>query len=356
MGHKRTKTEEIIDRLYSAFSNKIENAELDLIVLCGDVFDGLLTLPQEEVRTIDMWISDFLRMCAFNNITLIVLEGTPSHDRGQSKRFLTIAKVINVGVDIRYVDEITVLYLEKLGINVLCIPDEANDTTDKTYQQALEIIKGKGITMVDYAFMHGQFEYQLPPHIKEQKHDSQSYLDIVKEYIFIGHIHTHSRYKRIIAQGSFDRLAHGEEEPKGHVRLYVNGKDKQVKFIENKSAQIYKTIDCFDLDLEETIAKIDSVVENLPIGSNIRVSGNASNAIFTNMNMLITRHPLFGWSKLAQDLETETLNSVRDDEPEYIPITITNKNIKELLISRINSRSPNADILKMCNEILDEVI
>ena len=84
-----------------------------------------------------------------------------------------------------------------------------------------------GLTKVDYAVMHGQFDYQLPKHITGMpRHDSQKYLDIVKHYIFIGHIHTHSVYDRIIAQGSFDRLTHGQEEPKGYVVSIVDDEEK----------------------------------------------------------------------------------------------------------------------------------
>jgi len=356
LGHKKTFTREIISNLISAFPDNSETGELDIIFVAGDVFDDLLSLPDDDVVEIELWVSSLLHICAKHDIVLRILAGTPSHDWHQSELFMTIAKILKINVDIKYIKDVSVEYIEKFGINVLYVPDEANDTTEKTIKQVREILKAKGLSKVDYAVMHGQFDYQLPPFIKAQKHNSKDYLDIVNELIFIGHVHSHSKYERIIAQGSFDRLAHGEEESKGHVRVKIrkNG-ERNIKFVENKRAKIYKTVECFGLTLEETISKIDDAVSKLPVGSNIRISGSADNAIFSNMNMLIRRYPLLIWSKLVKDVGEE--ESVTSTEPnyDYVPITITRDNIKELLIDRVLASSPSSDVLKNVHEILDEI-
>ena len=76
--------------------------------------------------------------------------------------------------------------------------------------------------------------------------------------IFIGHVHKSSQYGRIIAQGSFDRLSHGEEDPKGHMRATrkTDG-THDIVFIENKKAKKYITISCLYLPIEDAISKID---------------------------------------------------------------------------------------------------
>ena len=100
---------------------------------------------------------------------------------------------------------------------------------------------------VDIAIMHGQFHYQFPRIKLDSSHDEQEYLNMVKHYIHIGHIHTHSSYDRIIAQGSFDRIAHGEEENKGCVVAKIdttNRENDEWMFLVNDKAMRFITLNC----------------------------------------------------------------------------------------------------------------
>jgi DNA repair exonuclease SbcCD nuclease subunit len=221
LGHSKNPPEEMVERLKNAFPRNAETAKLDVIVLAGDVYDHLLNLPHESVSIIDEWIIYMLRLCKSMDIQLWVLRGTPSHDRDQSQRFVLLNDMLKIGCDILYVDELKVVWMPKFGIHVLFVPDEWTDDANKTLEEVHLLMKMAGITKVDYAIMHGQFEYQLPPVVKAQKHSSEAYLKIVDKLIFIGHVHLFSRNDRIIAQGSFDRISHGEEGPKGHVRAIV---------------------------------------------------------------------------------------------------------------------------------------
>jgi len=357
LGNKRNNARNIIKNLYAAFPDNSKTGELDIIFIAGDVFDSLFSLSDNDVVDIDLWIASLLQLCVKHDILLRVLDGTKSHDWFQSERFMTIANILNNKVDVKYYKEIAVEYIERFGINVLYVPDEANDTTEKTLKQVKEILEAKGLKRVDYAVMHGQFEHQLPPFIKVQKHDSKEYLALVKELIFVGHIHTHSVYKRIIAQGSFDRISHGEEEPKGHVRVVMksNG-DRNIKFIENKKATIFKTINCTGLTLDDTIIKIDIEAGDLPDNSHVRVCGNADNPIFTNMNMLVARYPLLVWSKLINETHEEIEIDDITTDVNYIPITITKNNIKDLLLNRIQLIPRSENVLKCINGILNEIV
>jgi DNA repair exonuclease SbcCD nuclease subunit len=357
LGHARNPTERIIKNLRAAFPDNAETAELDMIVLAGDVFDTHLSLPDDVVTEIKVWVTYMLRLCKKHDILLRVLEGTPSHDWKQSKIFQSLNEVTGIGADLKYVRNLSIEYEERHDMWLLFVPDEWTNSTETTLSQVHDLLRAKGLTHVDYAFMHGQFEYQLPPHVKAQKHSSEEYLKIVKHLIFIGHVHIHSRYERIIAQGSFDRLSHGEEGPKGHVRAYRRGDESDVVFFENEAALRFVTVKCEAMTLEDTLAEIAKQVQALPPDSFVRVQATYDNPIFSNMDALVRKWPWFTWDKKPiDDGETEAAETMVDDEVSYIPITITRDNVTAMLTDRlINSGAPS-DVLAMAQEIMPEVL
>ena len=356
LGHRRNPTNEIISNLMKAFPDNSETGELDIIFIAGDIFDDLLMLSNEDVWEIKIWVASLLRLCKKHDILLRVLEGTPSHDRGQSEMFPNTNVVANIGADLKYVKEISIEYIQRCDISILYVPDEANITTEKTLSQIQELLTAKGLTQVDYAIMHGQFNYQLPEFIKAQKHDAEEYLKIVKELILIGHVHEYSRYDRIIAQGSFDRLSHGQEGPKGHVRVIKrkNG-DRDITFVENVTAKKFITVKCDGFNLEDTIDEIDDQVVGLPDESFVRVSANYDNPIFTNMEMLIRRYPLFTWSKLVKEANSNDAVIV-EDETLYSAITLTQDNIGDLLMERMAHTGVSGNVLETARNILKEIL
>ena len=355
-GHKRNTTPEILSNLRAAFPDNAETGKLDIIWIAGDFFDSLLSQSDPHLYDIVLWVSSFLRMCKKHDIVVRVLRGTPSHDWEQPMLFAIMNEAAEIGADIKYVRELSIEYIERFGITVLYVPDEWSTTSENTLSQVQELLRAKGLDQVDYAIMHGQFEYQLPPHVKAQKHDSQAYLAIVRRLIFIGHVHIFSTLDRIIAQGSFDRLSHGEESPKGHVRALVRSNGEyEVTFVENKHAKKFVTINCLRLSLEETIAKIDAVCTQLPEGSFARVEAEHDNPITSNLVMLIRRHPHITWSDhvLRGNEEQEKLVEEVEEDLEYTPITITPDNIVGLLMQRISALAPPAEVLDEVESILE---
>jgi hypothetical protein len=117
------------------------------------------------------------------------------------------------------------------------------------------------------------FDYQQPEGIRvAEAHDSAAYMSFTRHFIFIGHVHTHSVVGNAIAQGSFDRLKHGEEEPKGFVIAYIDEDNgDHVFFVENTKARIYKTVQCYKMDLESTLRYIEEVTTPLPGDSAVRI-------------------------------------------------------------------------------------
>lgn len=357
LGSKRNETEFIIANLDKAFPDNLETAELDMIVLAGDVFDRLLSLSDDCVYAIDAWIIRLLRLCQKHDIVLRVLYGTPSHDREQSQRFVHLNEEAQIGADLQYVTDLSIEYIARFDMNVLYVPDEWEEDPSVTLSQVKELMACRNLETVDYAFMHGQFGYQLPALIKAPRHDEVEYSRLVDKFIFIGHIHTHSRRDKIIAQGSFDRLSHGEEEAKGHVRLiYRDRHDYEIQFVENKGAKKYISVECEDLTLEETLQKIQDKTNWLPDGSHVRIICSKENPILTEMDQLVRMRPMITWTKLVRK-ESDEVSYMEDKEfaDDYVPITITRDNIAKLVLQRVQQKTPNPQIHELAQSFLAEM-
>lgn len=356
LGNRNNKARSIIANLDRYFSNDRHLSQVDLVFLAGDVFDDLLTLSGEDVAHIDSWIARFLRLCARYNVTVRVLEGTPSHDRGQSERFTIINEIHerNSGthIDLKHVKVLSIEHIEKFGIHVLYVPDECCHSTEAALEQVRSLLQEKGLEQVDFACMHGQFSYQLPAHITNiPRHDEVAYWEIVRYLIFIGHIHIHSRNKNIIAQGSFDRISHGEEGPKGFVTTTVhpNG-DDETTFVVNESARKYLTVTCPYQDVEENLKVIDKAVEELPPESFVRIEAHYANAILTNLNVLRVRWPLLIWASIARDKDEKKNDEITliQEETLYVPIHIDRHNLSQLVMPRLTAANLPDDILQRC--------
>lgn len=357
LGHPRNNALYIVKNLFDAFPDNVETGKLNIILIAGDLYDRALMLNDESISEIDSWFVYILRLCVKYDIMLVVLEGTPSHDRGQPKRIRDLNKIANINANMIYVNELSIVYINKFDINVLFVPDECRPTTDLILEDVMDLMREHKLDKVDYAFMHGTFDYQVPAVAKCPKHNSNIYLNIVDKLIFIGHDHTRSSKDRIFAQGSFDRNTHGDEIPKGHYRAVVrSGKDFNVTFVENKNARSFVTIDVSELNIESTILAVDELVHKLNNGSFIRVKASKGHSILGSMLMLERKWPLINWSKLevVEDVEKRELDKI--DVTVYQPVTITSKNIVELFLTKaLNMNNVDDEIILMAEKKLVEL-
>lgn len=356
-GHKRNDTCEILRALDAAFLQNEYLKDIDLFFIAGDFFDRLLDLKHPALSEIDIWIARFLTQCAKHDVVVRVLEGTPSHDWKQSERFLTISEILEHPADIKYIDTLAIEYIEKLDTTVLYVPDEWDPSTENTLKQVKALIQAKGLSQVDFACMHGAFEYQLPSHVKNVPvHNSAEYLQLVKHLIFIGHIHVFSQYERIIAQGSFDRLSHGEESPKGWVEATLRDDGTQlIMFKQNIRARVYKTISLYHNELQDALLDIDQVVSNEPIDACIRIEAPKAHPIFSNFEHLIKMHPTITWSKKPLD-EEEVQEIEITDTIEYTPITITKDNIRGFMVDRLRNKHHDEATVAAVDQLIEEII
>lgn len=361
LGHPNTTTPEILRSLYAMFPDTAETGELDLLVLEGDVFDRLLSLPDVNVVEVRIWINWLLRLCKKRDIVLRVLEGTPSHDRTQSVHFTVENETARIGADLEYVTTLRIEHLARFGIDVLYIPDEWRHEPDDTWKDVQQALADHGVQQVDFVVMHGAFKYQLPAQMADICHEPTRYLDITRYMVFVGHIHKHSVYYAsagslpcIVASGSTDRLTHGEEEPKGHVRVSVAATgDFTLTFIENVLAKSYKTIDCSGLTVEEALDRLTAWCDLQQPDSYVRIAAGARDAILTGWDVLRVQYPQLNFSTKKTDVEQghrETFNQILTP---YTPAAITAGNVSELLLTRLRAKGVDPALLKRAEALLN---
>ena len=346
LAHPRTETPHIVTNLRNVIDEEFLKG-LDILFFAGDVFDRLMNLPQEEVDIIQEWIGDTLKLCVAQSVRVRVLEGTPSHDWRQSKQFVNINETLHQKADLRYWETLGIEIFDDLGgLSVLYVPDEWNDESNVTLDQVREVMAAYGLTQVDVACMHGSFDYQLPI-MSVKNHDSRTYLSLVKHYIGIGHVHLRSEYSLpeyesvILAQGSFDRLSHGEEAPKGLSRASI-GRINKHWFVENKGARIYKTMDCRDMELDKVIELIEAH-EELPDKSRFRLLISRGSVVQLGMKDIRSRFPQFIFSTQMDELKaTEDVN-IGEKKAFVKPISINPTNVVHLVAERLKAMGETAD-------------
>jgi len=356
LGHSRTKTDYIINNLEELFrKNHSKFKKLDIIFLAGDVFDKLLSSCSNELIASTEWLSKLAMYCVSNNIKLRVLEGTPSHDWKQMALFATTLKALCIDIDYKYIDYLNIEYMEDLGINILYVPDEWNRVADDTLDDVTLLLNKRGIKKVDIAIMHGQFSYQLPMIELESSHDEDAYHKLVKYYINIGHIHTPSVYNRILAQGSFDRLAHNEEEDKGCVlvNIYHTG-DMDFLFIKNPNPQPYKKYDLSTMETSKIVKFLDRELNKLKLGTRVKLV--VSNT--TINKLLIPIKDKYKDLIITVDKKKKVIDNdkIVNNRVVFTPFEITKDNIKELLLQELSKYNISTIDRNLVTSELDEII
>lgn len=343
LNHPRNKTVDIckaLTVLFEDFKDGTVFSDLDIIFIAGDMFHTLMDCSGNTIHDSIIWMSKLMRFCSRNKIKLRILEGTPSHDWQQMELANTLDKILNLDLDVRYIQTLHIEKMEDLDLTILYIPDEWAPTTADTMEEVKELMFSMNLQSVDIAQMHGFFGYQLPNVASnEYKHDEAFYLAIVKHYINIGHVHTFSTYDRIIAQGSTDRLAHGEEEPKGGVLCDIRGPDgDSFIFVENKLAKIFRTIELKSKDIDKCLKTIENKTKNDPVDSFIRIKATKDHPIYIAFDELKLKFPQFNFSKVSVD-DDKGSKSVQKLTTDHIftPITITEDNVINLIMDEVSN-------------------
>lgn len=351
---KRGRTSEILKALRWFFSAENKNYALikscDIIFLAGDLFDKAISLKDVEIADIFDFIFELMDFCKRHGIILRVLEGTTSHDFHQSRILDVIFKnnFKDSDFDFAYIDKIKaeVFSIKGEEFSVLYIPDNYGKGAADNLREAKRWLKNFNLEKFNAGIYHGFFDFQLPPNTSEAiAHNVKEHMDIVDGYICIGHDHSHKLQKRVIVQGSFDRLAHGEESKKGGVLCsYVPAcgeypSRSSFTFIENKKAKIYKTLTFKNPDHDVSLKQLADELEKIPPSSNIRIRCSKTHVLFQALDEIKLIYPEYTFIKLAIEDEKEQESLIdllsSDESPRLKSLALTRENIVGIVTDEV---------------------
>lgn len=334
---------ESIREYFSDFKPTSRFVDLDIIFLAGDIFDTYKDSKSNDVVKVIGIMRELMSFCVRHDIKLRVLKGTPGHDYDQSELFTPIALAYEGKLDYKYAEVLSIEKMDDLGLSVLYVPDEWAGSAAKCREQVIDLMRMHHLEKIDIACMHGMFDFQIPDLGEHPlKHDTQWYLSIIRYFINIGHDHTFKTFDRIIVQGSFDRIAHGEEGKKGGVVCYLRpGAESWFDFIENKRARIYKTITVKSKDLDTAIEQVRKVLDKLPDNSHVRISTGPDNPILTVMDEFKRANPKMIFKKHKDKKQhIESVNELAKAvslASTYEVVALTKSNIVEMILSNMST-------------------
>lgn len=327
------------------------------VVIGGDITDRPLELTNDysiEFIQFGIWL---LNDAEENDIEIIVIEGTPSHDWKQARLLQKLKESINSKAKLVYISTLSIIYLDDFGYTLI-VPDQWRSSTQTTLLEVKALLKEKNLEQVDWAFMHGSFDYQIPEYLRKRLdlHDSLEYNRIVKKGIFIGHEHTRSSYLNINCAGSIDRTKHGQEEEKGgfFVEELPNGK-VHVEFIRNNKAQIFKDVLVDDLNPDQIFMAIDRLKIDLEKFANIRLVATKDIAViseFIKKYKLI--YPEVKWSLKDLSADEQKTELIELEKLEFSKINLDATAIQEIIFGRLIDKHP--DRLMGLKTVLDNTI
>lgn len=344
LGVKRVSVRSILSNLKTVFTNFDKDGpmtKLDIVFIAGDLFDQALWFTNEDIVLIISFIRDLMGWCEHHAVALRILEGTPSHDRHQPRNLVPIAENFP-RLDFRYVETMCVEAFNDLGITCLYVPDEFGGSAEKAQGLILNEVHRLGLSRVDIAIMHGMFKYQVPEITSDRyKYDEEFFLNLVRWFINIGHVHRPSTYERILAQGSFDRIAHNEEHAKGCMLMELDTNvGNKFFFIENKGAAIFKTIHVRWKDLERAVAQVRNVCSELPDNSHVRIKAAKGHPVLNVFDQLARECNGLNFSKITEE-EEEEKQKLYDSKAlltvDYTPIHIDKENIVPMLMTEVRN-------------------
>lgn len=313
-------TPRIINNIIKTIHPLIAKGNIKILFLQGDLFDSIIFLNNPYLYEINVWIAEIISLCAKHGTEIVILEGTPRHDRRQSQQFVTIAEILNATRTVKYITDLSIHYHPSIKKYVLYIPDVCRDSADTVYNDVINLLEAQNLKQVDFAIVHGAFEYQLP--IKDKHtHQQIRYEEIVKDFISVSHVHRYSRNGKIIAPGSFDCTEHGLKGPFGAIKIHHTETDFTVERVINKDPMPYLSFELsednaawVEDEVKKALSKADLIYK---INVSIKTVLNAENKAFyeylkrTYLDVRWTLNPLVSEVKHNEKIiETVVMPSI----------------------------------------------
>lgn len=346
VGNSKVSATEIHLNLKSVFYPELEKA--NIVFLGGDFFDRLLKLDEPASLESITIVQELIDYAEKYNLKIRVLRGTFSHDRHQNAIFQSVLTKSKKHVDLSCIDTISLELIKDLDLRVLYLPD---NLPYKTKDEVLEVVNGLlktyGWGYIDLVVGHGYFEHVFPVNVPHPPilFEYDDFKDVVKGYILMGHVHTSSVYNNIIYNGSFERLAHNEEAPKGFYTVKRVNDIWSHQFIENVDTPLFCTINLVGDDIDELLNQIDIFVKNkFPIEQGyFRIAHPDSEIKQRLLQLAHDKYPLLIITAKSSRENNQQKQVIRQFQTcTYIPPT--KENLAELTYNYIKQIRPNTDL------------
>lgn len=361
--HKNTITAHIGQNLLTYFFNDEHLSSVEYAVIAGDMFDSGLNVAEHDVYVGQNVIISILKACKKHNVKLRVLEGTTSHDFRQGIQFIELNTQHKIDCDVLYVKVLDVIK-EDDGTIWGYVPDEWHHDSNVTFAQMQKRMALLGVTSLDFCIMHGCFEFQFPPFLKIPSFIQSQWESITNYYIVIGHHHLPNAQGKVIVPGSTDRLAHGEEHPKGGIKIKVNTDTKETSFVRiwNENTKPYITVAIDPIGgPKEVIEYIDALIKAQNITDvSISIDSDDSEKAKALIPILKDRHDDASFiirkkkKKKSDNVTERFLEHATEDS--VIPVTFTKDNtllmVKDFLHTSENTKIENVSILAELEELM----
>lgn len=327
---------------------------VDVLVHSGDWFDDVVHVNTVDYLDIQSGSIRVLKLCAKHDITLVVLEGTGTHDYHQSRMLLALAK--ELGVTIKYIEDIELFSLK--GYTWLAVPDSLPGGYAASELRVRQLMDEQGVTTVHFGITHGMYDYQLPAGmLKTIDHHKTKFYCAITEYIVMnGHNHTPSVCEKINNTGGLFRTRHGEEHDKGLTEINLDGNDLRMTRHINEGAIIFHTHTLVATTEKEALDELVEAINNYDGLSSayLRIVFDATLVINYIVDELRGRYPLLRVKaepfKEKKKEAVDTIGSIK----KIITTPINERTITDLVTAKLDKMNVSSSqaILETFNNLI----
>ena len=335
----------LYNELNEYFISYLENNDIDAIFILGDYFNHKLSLNEKSsiyaIKFLEKIIS--ISYKKNKNFILRIIKGTNSHDLDQLEIFSKMKWPYKI--DTKFIFNVSDEILSN-GLRILYLPEEYVKSKKDYYKNHLYNEDNE----YDFCFGHGNLKnimksIKLEKNILSAKEFTLEDFSCINQIVLFGHYHINSIYKnKLYYTGSFTRWKYGEENPKGfyHCIYDFNKNTTKMKFIENKSAKIYKTININSLinnDLLKIEDKIKEIENYKNEYDNIRFIISNNNIDKNDVISLITNY--FSNNKNVKFKIDKSIDSIIEVDDKYKFLFDKSKDIYDKIYEYIKLNNEN---------------
>ena len=344
-GNPRINCDAMYSKLKEFFYPEVEKS--DLVLLTGDLFDQLTTINSNANLYASIFIKELFAFSAKNNVPIRILHGTYSHDRNQLQ-VLNVLKLKNT--DAKIINEISCeeLTVKDKKYKILYIPDNLPYKKSSDVMEHIDkVLKVMGWKTVDIVLGHGTFSHALPVssnHLPPCTYTIEQFNKITTDssLIVMGHIHISSAKDKVFYCGSFERMSHGEEQPKGFYKFNdENGKWK-AEFVGNDDAALFVTIYPQGYTTDEIIADFTKQIDEIFINKvgNVRVAHNDAEIRSLLNKICLQQYPDIKYtSKSVSDTDKTEIKITDINLDTFEDINPSRENLPELICQFLNENN-----------------